>query len=54
MAKDPVCGAEVDEEQIRQQTGTTAYGAKEVDPTAGTRRFHDGKVMLGEPVVLPA
>ena len=43
MAIDIVCGKEVDEAKARQQSGTTAYGAMEVDPTAGTRRFHNGK-----------
>lgn len=43
MAIDPVCGKEVDEAKLREQSGTTAFGAKEVDPTAGTRRFHNGK-----------
>ena len=43
MATCPVCSTDVDEDKIRQQTVTTAFGAKEVDPTAGTRRFHDGK-----------
>lgn len=42
MAKDPVCGKEIDEEEARQQTGQTRFGAAEVDPEKGTRRFHDG------------
>ena len=43
MAKDPVCGRELDEAAARATTGQTAYGANEVDPNAGTRRFHDGR-----------
>jgi YHS domain-containing protein len=42
MAKDPVCGKEIDEEQARTQTSVTRYGASEVDPQQGTRIFHDG------------
>ena len=42
MATCPVCGSEIDEEAARAETGQTAYGAVEVDPTKGTRRFHDG------------
>ena len=43
MAKDPVCGKEIDEAEARQEVGQTRYGASEVDPQKGTRRFHDGK-----------
>ena len=42
MAKDPVCGKEIDEEQARSQSGQTMHGASEVDPRQGTRMFHDG------------
>ncbi len=42
MAKDPVCGKEIDEEQARSQTGQTMHGASEVDPQQGTRMFHNG------------
>ncbi len=42
MARDPVCGKEVDEAAARAITGETRYGAPEVDPTKGTRRFHEG------------
>ena len=45
MAKDPVCGKEIDEEQARNQTGQTMHGATEVDPTQGTRMFQDGQWM---------
>jgi len=43
MAKCPVCENEIDEAAARAETGQTAFGATEVDPTMGTRRFHDGK-----------
>ena len=43
MAKCMVCGKEVDEVAARAVTGETRYGAPEVDPAKGTRRFHDGK-----------
>jgi YHS domain-containing protein len=42
MAKDPVCGKEIDETAAREVSGQTPHGANEVDPTAGTRRFHNG------------
>ena len=42
MAKDPVCGREIDETAAREVSGQTAYGANEVDPGQGTRRFHNG------------
>ena len=42
MAKDPVCGKEIDEDQARSQTGQTMHGASEVDPQQGTRMFHNG------------
>ncbi len=41
MAKDPVCGKEIDEAQARAQTSQTVHGASEVDPQLGTRIFHD-------------
>ena len=43
MARDLVCGMEIDEAEARQETGQTRFGAVEVDPEKGTRRFHDGK-----------
>ena len=43
MAKCPVCGNAIDEVAAKAQTGQTAYGAKEVDPKAGTRQFHEDK-----------
>ena len=42
MPKDPVCGKEIDLEDVRAQTGETRAGASEVDPGKGTRAFHDG------------
>ena len=42
MAKDLVCGKEIDEAQARAQTGQTMHGASEVDPRQGTRMFHNG------------
>ena len=42
MAKDLVCGKEIDEAEARSQTGQTMHGASEVDPQQGTRMFHDG------------
>jgi YHS domain-containing protein len=45
MAKDVVCGKEIDEGQARAETSLTAYGASEVDPEPGTRIFHDGNWM---------
>ena len=43
MAKDLVCGKEIDEEQARAQTSQTVHGAAEVDPEQGTRIFHEGQ-----------
>ena len=40
---DPVSGNELDEETVRAIRGQTDGGANEVDPSMGTRRFHDGK-----------
>jgi YHS domain-containing protein len=37
-----VCGNPVTE-SIEQETGRTMSGAKEIDPTAGTKRFWDGQ-----------
>ena len=42
MAKCPVCQGVVDENAAKAKTGMTSGGAKEVDPTMGTRQFHDG------------
>jgi len=42
MAKCPTCGAEVDEAAVKATTSQTAFGAQEVDPSKGTRQFHEG------------
>jgi YHS domain-containing protein len=42
MATCPVCGSPVDEIAAKASSGITAHGASEIDPTAGTRQFHDG------------
>ena len=45
MAKmrDPVCGAEVDTDEINATVGEMRSGAAETDPTKGTKRFHNGE-----------
>ena len=43
---DPVCGRELDTEEMNRPVGTVPGGAPEVDPTKGTRRFHEGAVVL--------
>ena len=43
MAKDPVCGKELDPASMQARTGQTMYGAPEVDPKQGTRGFHEGR-----------
>ena len=43
MAKDPVCGREIDEAAAREGVGRTSQGTPVVDPEKGTRRFHEGK-----------
>ena len=35
MTNCPVCGREIDEAAARTETGQTAHGAAEVDPTRG-------------------
>ncbi len=42
MATCLVCNANVDEDAARAESGQTVVGATEVDPTKGTRRFHEG------------
>ena len=37
-----VCGKAIDLEGAESKTGETAHGAKEIDPSKGTRQFHDG------------
>ena len=41
--KCPVCSINIDIEGADSKTGETAFGAKEVDPSKGTRQFHDGE-----------
>ena len=43
IVKDPVCGRELDTDEMNRAVGTVPGGAPEVDPTKGTRRFHEGK-----------
>jgi YHS domain-containing protein len=43
MATCPVCGNSIDETAARSETGLTAHGASEVDPSKGTRQFYNGK-----------
>ena len=43
MVKDPVCGRELNTEDLEQSVGSIAAGAPEVDPAKGTKRFHDGQ-----------
>lgn len=42
MVTCPVCGSPVDETAAKAASGITAHGASEIDPTTGTRQFHDG------------
>ena len=41
MAKCQVCGSEI-AENMEDPVGLTSSGAKEIDPTKGTKRFWDG------------
>ena len=43
MSRDPVCGKEIDEAEVRATTGQTMHGAPEVNPQKGTRMFHAGR-----------
>jgi YHS domain-containing protein len=43
MAIDIVCGKEVDQAAINTGVGSVPAGAPETDPTAGTKRFYNGK-----------
>ncbi len=40
---DIVCGKDVSPEAIRRVVGQAASGAAETDPTAGTKRFYNGR-----------
>ncbi len=41
IVKDPVCGRDISTEDLEQTVGSIAAGEPEVDPTKGTKRFHD-------------
>ena len=43
IVRDPVCGREVDTDAVDRPVGEVASGAPETDPSAGTKRFHNGK-----------
>jgi YHS domain-containing protein len=43
MARDPVCGKEIDEKAVQQGSGTTRFGAVEVAAEKGTRMFYNGQ-----------
>lgn len=38
-----VCGKEINISSADDKTGETAFGAREVDPSQGTRQFHEGE-----------
>ncbi len=40
--KDTVCGRDLDTDLIDTPVGQTRFGAAEVDPAMGTKRFHEG------------
>jgi len=48
MAKDIVCGKEIDEVQARAESSKTSFGASEVDPNQGTRIDHPNFVAARE------
>ena len=43
IVHDPVCGRELDTDEMNRPVGSVPGGAPEVDPTKGTRRFHEGE-----------
>jgi YHS domain-containing protein len=43
MMKCLVCNKPIDIDGAENKTGETAFGAKEIDPTKGTRQFHEGE-----------
>jgi YHS domain-containing protein len=43
MAKDPVCGKEIDDTSLKAEAGRGLSGVSEVDPQKGTRSFYNGK-----------
>jgi len=38
-----VCNKEIDIESADSTSGETAFGAREIDPSKGTRQFYDGQ-----------
>lgn len=42
VVKDLVCGRDVDRDGVDNAVGQVASGAPETDPTAGTKRYHEG------------
>ena len=43
MARDPVCGNEVDESSLQRAQSSIVSGAVEIDPSVGTKNFHEGQ-----------
>lgn len=43
IVKDPVCGRELDTDEMNRAVGAVPGGAPEVNPSRGTRRYHEGK-----------
>ena len=43
MARDPVCGKEVDEASLQRSQSTIVSGATEIDASVGTKTFHEGQ-----------
>jgi YHS domain-containing protein len=43
IVKDPVCGRDVDTDAMERPVSAIDAGAPEIDPTKGTKRFHDGQ-----------
>lgn len=43
MARDPVCGKEIDEKAAQQASSMTMFGAAEITAEKGTRMFYNGQ-----------
>ena len=43
IVRDPVCGREINTDEMEAVVGRIDAGAPEIDPARGTKRFHDGK-----------
>ncbi len=43
IVKDPVCGREINTDELETVVGAIDAGAPEIDPARGTKRFHEGK-----------